>query len=142
MRAGSDAKRQARDALDAARRNAATKGGDSGEGKDGALRERGMDALVEVPGELTSQSRHSLRLSGSPRHGKLLIPLERRDVRVVKGARLENEFRRRSLSDAESPLRVIDSNDFPSQSASWCELVNFRCLWLLSRRPYTVSTQF
>jgi hypothetical protein len=39
--------------------------------------EGGINALVEVSGELTSQSRHSLRLSGSPPHGKLLIPLER-----------------------------------------------------------------
>ena len=50
---------------------------------------RAGDALVEVSDELTSQSRHSLRLSGSPPSGKLLIPLERRDVRVVEGARLE-----------------------------------------------------
>jgi hypothetical protein len=28
-------------------------------------------------------------LAGSPPHSKLLIPLERRDVRVVEGARLE-----------------------------------------------------
>ena len=34
-------------------------------------------------------SGQSLRLSGSPLAGKLLIPLERRDVRVVEGARLE-----------------------------------------------------
>ena len=45
--------------------------------------------LVEVADDLTSQSRHSLLLSGSPPHGKLLIPLTRRDVRVVEGARLE-----------------------------------------------------
>ena len=31
----------------------------------------------------------SLMLSGSPPHGKLLIPFERRDGRVVEGARLE-----------------------------------------------------
>jgi len=55
--------------------------------------EGGIDALVEVSDELTSQSRHSLRLSGSPPSGKLLIPLERRDVRVVEGARLESECR-------------------------------------------------
>ena len=53
--------------------------------------EGGIDALVEVSDALTSQSRDSLRLSGSPPHGKLLIPLERRDVRVVEGARLEND---------------------------------------------------
>ena len=42
-------------------------------------------------GEATSQSRHSLALSGHPPHGKLLIPFKRRDVRVVEGARLEIE---------------------------------------------------
>ena len=39
----------------------------------------------------TSQSRHSLLLQGSPPSGKLFIPFERRDVRVVEGARLEND---------------------------------------------------
>jgi hypothetical protein len=48
-----------------------------------------ITAIVEVAGDLTSQSRHSLVLRGSPPAGKLLIPLERRDVRVVEGARLE-----------------------------------------------------
>ena len=46
---------------------------------------------VEVSDDLTSQSRHSLLLQGSPPSAKLLIPLERRDVRVVEGARLESE---------------------------------------------------
>jgi hypothetical protein len=91
-----DAKRQALDALDAVRRTAASNGngdGDSSKGKEDAPDEGGIDALVEVSDELTSQSRHSLRLSGSSPSGKLLIPLERRDVRVVEGARLESEAR-------------------------------------------------
>ena len=46
-------------------------------------------AIVEVGDDLTSQSRHSLVLRGSPPAAKLLIPLTRRDVRVVEGARLE-----------------------------------------------------
>ena len=50
-----------------------------------------IEAIIEVPGSVTSQSRHSLLLQGSPPSGKLLIPLERRDVRVVEGARLEND---------------------------------------------------
>ena len=80
-----DAKRQALDALDAARRGEAGNGnGNQDDGNDAEI-----EAVVEVPDDLTSQSRHSLRLSGSPPHGKLLIPLERRDVRVVEGARLE-----------------------------------------------------
>ena len=82
-----DAKRQALDALDQARRAAEGNGnGDQNEVNDSAI-----EAVVEVPDDLTSQSRHSLRLSGSPPSGKLLIPLERRDVRVVEGARLESK---------------------------------------------------
>jgi Phage integrase family len=74
-----DAKRQALDARDQARRAAEGNGnGDQNEANDTAI-----EAVVEVPDDLTSQSRHSLRLSGSPPSGKLLIPLERRDVRVV-----------------------------------------------------------
>src|SRR5689334_11975674 len=83
-----DAKRRARDALDAARRKAAPKGDGDGSKTNGeASDEGGIDALVEVSDDLTSQSRHSLVLRGSPPAGKLLIPLERRDVRVVEGAR-------------------------------------------------------
>jgi DNA-binding PadR family transcriptional regulator len=54
-----DAKRQALDALDAARRNAAPNGngdGDSSKRNEEAPDEGGIDALVEVSGELTSQS--------------------------------------------------------------------------------------
>jgi hypothetical protein len=50
-----------------------------------------IETIVEVADDLTSQSRHSLLLQGSPPSGKLLIPLNRRDGRVVEGARLENE---------------------------------------------------
>jgi Phage integrase family len=82
-----DAKRQALDALEAARRAA----GRNGNGDEKAKNDGELQAIVEVSEDLTSQSRHSLRLSGSPPSGKLLIPLERRDVRVVEGARLEND---------------------------------------------------
>jgi hypothetical protein len=71
-----DAKRQALDALEAARRGAAGNGDGNGNGNREASDEGDIDALVEVSDELTSQSRHSLRLSGSPPSGKLLIPLE------------------------------------------------------------------
>ena len=37
-----------------------------------------IPAIVEVSDGLTSQSRHSLVLRGSPPAGKLLIPFERR----------------------------------------------------------------
>ena len=52
---------------------------------------RKIATILETSDDLPSQSRHSLTLSGSPPHGKLLIPFERRDVRVVEGARLESE---------------------------------------------------
>ena len=80
-----DAKRQALDALDAARRALGSNGNENGQN------DSEIEAVVEVPDSLTSQSRHSLRLSGSPPSDKLLIPLERRDVRVVEGARLESD---------------------------------------------------
>jgi hypothetical protein len=80
-----DAKRQALDALDAARRSTAHNGDGNGDGAN----ETEIQTVVEVDDDLTSQSRHSLVLQGSPPSAKLLIPLERRDVRVVEGARLE-----------------------------------------------------
>jgi hypothetical protein len=81
-----DAKRQALDALDNLRR-----GGDGANGNGEPENNAEIETIVEVGDNLTSQSRHSLLLQGSPPSGKLLIPLERRDVRVVEGARLENE---------------------------------------------------
>ena len=79
-----DAKRQALDALDIMRR-----GGDGANGNGKPASEAEIATIVEVADDLTSQSRHSLLLQGSPPSAKLLIPLERRDVRVVEGARLE-----------------------------------------------------
>src|SRR5437667_7770225 len=79
-----DAKRQALDALDVQRGRVLPEAG-NGNGGDAKI-----EAIIEVPESVTSQSRHSLTLSGSPPHGKLLIPLARRDVRVVEGARLES----------------------------------------------------
>ena len=73
-----DAKRQALDARDAARRT------EAGNGNGNGYNEAGIETVVEVPDELTSPSAVE-RVSA----GKLLIPLERRDVRVVEGARLE-----------------------------------------------------
>ena len=80
-----DAKRQVLDALDEARRRAAANGS-CGEKPEG---EAEIPPIVEVADSVTSQSCHSLVLRGSPPAGKLLIPLARRDVRVVEGARLE-----------------------------------------------------
>ena len=81
-----DAKRQALDGLDNLRR-----GGDGANGNGKPATDAEIETIVEVADDLTSQSRHSLLLQGSPPSGKLLIPLNRRDVRVVEGARLEND---------------------------------------------------
>ena len=80
----SPSKRQALDALDVQRGRVLPAAGNGGDPQNAEIR-----AVIDVPESVTSQSRHSLTLSGSPPHGKLLIPLERRDVRVVEGARLE-----------------------------------------------------
>ena len=95
-----DAKRVALDALDAARRSTPATEASSDEGTNGA----GIQTLVEVDGDLTSQSRHSLTLRGSPPAAKLLIPLERRDVRVVEGARLESVCRGNSTEGSNPSL--------------------------------------
>ena len=83
-----DAKRQALDALDV-QRGRVLPGAGNGNGGDPQNAE--IKAVIDVPESVTSQSRHSLLLQGSPPSGKLLIPLNRRDVRVVEGARLEND---------------------------------------------------
>jgi hypothetical protein len=49
----------------------------------------------------------SLRLSDSPPSGKLLIPLQRRDVRVVEGARLESVCRGNSTVGSNPTLSAI-----------------------------------
>ncbi len=116
-----DAKRQALDALDVQRGcvlpvNGNGKGGDP-EGGDAEI-----DAIIEVPESATSQSRHSLVLQGSPPSGKLLIPLERRDVRVVEGARLESVCRGNSTVGSNPTLSAnlltpaIDSLSFVCQA--------------------------
>src|SRR5436189_6188012 len=61
-----------------------------------------IEAVIEVPEGVTSRSRHSLTLSGSPPGGKLLIPFVRRDGRVVEGARLENEAGQRHEATSTS----------------------------------------
>jgi integrase len=97
-----DAKRQALDALDAARRSTAHNGDGNGNADDADQKE--IPAIVEVSDDLTSQSRHSLLLQGSPPSGKLLIPLNRRDVRVVEGARLESVCRGNSTEGSNPSL--------------------------------------
>ncbi len=85
-----DAKRQALDALDV-QRGRVLPVTDNGNGDDPECGDAEIEAIIDVPESATSQSRHSLLLQGSPPSGKLLIPLNRRDVRVVEGARLESE---------------------------------------------------
>src|SRR5262245_36988198 len=113
-----DAKRQALDALDNARRGA-EKNGDGNENEKDKTNGDGPEApnnggeiplLLALAEGLTSQSRHSLRLSGFPPSAKLLIPLERRDVRVVEGARLESVC---------TGNRTKGSNPFLSASLRW-----------------------
>jgi Phage integrase family len=87
----SDAKRQALDALDVQRGRVLP---EPGNGNGGDPQNAEMKAIIDVRESVTSQSRHSLLLQGSPPSGKLLIPLNRRDVRVVEGARLEIDSRR------------------------------------------------
>ena len=82
-----EVQRQALDALDTLRR-----GDDGANGNGKPPNGAEIATIVEVADDFTSQSRHSLVLRGSPPAGKLLIPLERRDVRVVEGARLESDF--------------------------------------------------
>src|SRR5437762_13495482 len=53
---------------------------------------------------VTSEARHSLTLSGSPPHDKLLIPFDRRDGRVVEGARLESVCRGNSTEGSNPSL--------------------------------------
>ncbi len=99
-----DAKRQALDALDVQRGRVLPEEG-NGNGVDTQNAE--IKAIIDVPESVTSQSRYSLTLSGSPPHGKLLIPLNRRDVRVVEGARLESVCRGNSTVGSNPTLSAI-----------------------------------
>jgi hypothetical protein len=92
-----DAKRQALDALDESRRAVHNDGGTSGDAEASVdspsptKSSRDLPLLVALSDSLTSQSRHSLALAGSPPSAKLSIPLDRRDGRVAEGARLETD---------------------------------------------------
>ena len=115
-----DAKRQALDALDNLRRV-----GDPANGNGRPANDAEIETIVEVSDDLTSQSRHSLLLQGSPPSGKLLIPLSRRDGREAEGARLESVCRGNSTEGSN-----------PSLSA------NFRSLFTrkLSRRSPSINS--
>ena len=111
-----DAKRQALDALDVARRGEAGNGNAANGDGEGANATE-IETVVEVSDDLTSQSRHSLLLQGSPPSGKLLIPLKRRDVRVVEGARLESVCRGNSTVGSNPTLSA--NSAFPSKSLTF-----------------------
>ena len=68
-----------------------------------AQTETEIQTVVEVADDLTSQY-VTLLLQGSPPSGKLLIPLNRRDVRVVEGARLESVCRGNSTVGSNPTL--------------------------------------
>ena len=100
-----DAKRQALDALDVQRgRVLPVTGSGTGNGADAEGGDAEIEAIIAVSDSVTSQSRHSLLLQGSPPSGKLLIPLNRRDVRVVEGARLESVCRGNSTEGSNPSL--------------------------------------
>ena len=111
-----DAKRHALDALDNLRR-----GTDAANGSGKTASDEEIAAIVEVADDLTSQSRHSLLLQGSPPSGKLLIPLSRRDVRVVEGARLESVCRGNSTVGSNPTLSANLIFEFPEDFSRTCE---------------------
>ena len=107
-----DAKRQALDALEAAR-NGHNGNGDkdvapgahsAGDALAAQEEDPRVPVLVTISESLTSQSRHSLALAGRPPSAKLLIPLERRDVREAEGARLESACRGNSTVGSNPTL--------------------------------------
>jgi hypothetical protein len=85
-----DAKRQALDALDESRRAVHNDGVISGDAEAAVDSPAPPESSIDFPllaalsESLASQSRHSLTLAGSPPSAKLLIPLARRDGRVVE----------------------------------------------------------
>jgi hypothetical protein len=130
-----DAKRQALDALDAARRSTAHNGDGNGDGAD----QTEIATVVEVSDDLTSQSRHSLVLRGSPPAGKLLIPLERRDVRVVEGARLESVCRGNSTVGSNPTLSASLRGLRPGRPAPVAKAACTESLSGHSRSTRTIS---
>jgi hypothetical protein len=113
-----DVKRQALDALDTLRR-----GGDVANGIGEPANDAEIETIAEVTNDLTSQSRQTLLLQGSPPSGKLLIPLERRDVRVVEGARLESVCRGNSTVGSNPTLSAN------SQAIKYKRLISFTSLY-------------
>ena len=103
-------------------------------GNGTAPNETEIPAIVEVADDLTSQSRHSLVLRGSPPAGKLLIPHERRDVRVVEGARLESVCRGNSTEGSNPSLSASLRQPLASLAASARQAASASVPRRLSRR--------
>ena len=76
-----------------------------------------IEAITEVPEIVTSQSRHSLLLRGSPPSGKLLIPLNGEMSEWLK----EHAWKTIPASCIEQHRNISSHNrfnDFPPQNAS------------------------
>jgi hypothetical protein len=98
-------------------------------------------SVIEMPDGVTSQSRHSLLLQGSPPSGKLLIPLNRRDVRVVEGARLESDS---GEAQRDTPKQLLAQSSQRHPATRCVSMRTRKQGWssATSKRPYTVFTQF
>jgi predicted nucleic acid-binding protein len=84
-----------------------------------ATKKRPTRAELTPSSRCATSARHSLRLSGSPPSGKLLIPLVRRDVRVVEGARLESVCRGNSTVGSNPTLSAnLASRGRPARAGS------------------------
>ena len=111
-----DVKRQALDALDESRRDVHNGGGTSGDADASVDSPAPPESSSDIPllgalsDSLTSQSRHSLALAGSPPSAKLLIPLARRDGREAEGARLESVCRGNSTVGSNPTLSASSFN--------------------------------
>src|SRR5688500_16272907 len=77
----------------------------SSQSSDGPEDASELETMIEVAP--TSPSRHSLVLNGCPPHSDLWNPVERRDVRVVEGARWESEMGEQRQANSETPYRVV-----------------------------------
>jgi hypothetical protein len=100
-----DAKRKALEALDQQRQDQQQQSDQSssaGEDEDSPA----FDAPRQIAAS-TSQTTSQSVWAGSVERGKLLIPLERRDVRVVEGARLESVCRGNSTVGSNPTLSAI-----------------------------------
>ena len=114
-----DAKRPAPDALDVQRGQVVpvTAVGTGGDPEDGDAQ---IEAIVAMPDGVTSP----FDVERFPGVRKLLIPLNRRDVRVVEGARVENEAGQRRQATPKR-LNAHAISDLTFQAITRCASLNF-----------------